>query len=107
MSKISNYEELVLARKNAEVRITMLKSVINEDVEEVKQKLQPFLRILPVLNIFRKEGKGSPLLKGAASLGIDLIIGQNLLARAGWFTKLIVPIILKSFSSKVIDVTKK
>ena len=106
MSRINNYEDLVVAQKKAEERIATQKQIIRENIAEVQERLKPFLYLLPVLNVFKREEKGSPLLKGAASLGIDLLVGQNLLAKSGWLARLVVPMLLKAFSSKAISVIR-
>lgn len=106
MNKINNYEDLVRERQNAEARIVTQKMIILENIEEVKEQLKPFLYLLPLLNIFKKEEKGSSLLKGAAAVGIDLLVGQNLLAKSNWLTRLVVPMLLKAFSSKAISVIR-
>lgn len=107
MSRINTYEDLVLERKNAEARIVLQKQIIRENMEEVQERLKPFLYLLPMLNIFKREEKGSSLLKGAASLGIDLLVGQTLLAKSNWLARLVVPMLLKVFSSKAISVIRK
>lgn len=107
MSRINNYEELVQERKKAEARVTALKINMQEDVAIIQKKLHPILNLLPLLNVFKPGEQRSPLIKGVASLGIDLLFGQNLLAKSGWITKLLVPILLKAFSGKVIDVSRR
>ncbi len=106
MNKINTYEDLVLERQKAEARIATQKLIILENIEEVKEQLKPFLYLLPVLNIFKREEKGSSLLKGVASVGIDLLVGQNLMAKSNWFARLVVPMLLKAFSSKAISVIR-
>jgi hypothetical protein len=107
MSRINNYEELVQERKKAEARIAALKFNLQAEVVIIQEKLHPILNLLPLLNIFKSGEQRSPLIKGVASLGIDLLFGQNLLAKSGWFTKLLVPVLLKAFSGKVIDVSRQ
>lgn len=106
MSKINNYEDLVVERKKAEERIATQKQIIRENIAEVQERFKPFLYLLPVLNIFKREEKGSSLLKGAASMGIDFLVGQNLLAKSHWLARLVVPMLLKAFSSKAISVIR-
>lgn len=102
MSRINNYEELVAARKEAEGRIAIQKEIIRAGVDEVREKLEPFLYLLPLLNIFKKRDGRNPVLKGVASVGIDLLFGQNLLAKSNWFMRLIVPMFLKGVSSRLL-----
>jgi hypothetical protein len=102
MKKINTYTELVAERKRVEGNIAEQKSIILEGINEVKEKFEPFLYLLPLLNIFKKKESNRPLLKNLASLGIDLLVGQNLLAKSGWLARLIVPVLLKGISAKVI-----
>lgn len=103
MNKITNYTELVAARKTVETKIETQKMLMREGIVDIQEKLKPFLYLLPVLNVFKKEEQGNSLLKGIASLGIDVLLGQNLLAKSNWLTRLVVPLVAKVFSSKVIE----
>jgi hypothetical protein len=85
-----------------ETRIVEQKAVINNGISELKAKLEPFLYLLPVLNIFKKKASGGSLLKFAASAGIDLLVGQKLLSKSNWLMRLIVPMFLKNVTSKAI-----
>lgn len=108
MSRISNYRELVTARKMCETIIADRKQVIHERVENLKEKMAPFLLFLPILNMFKKKaGNNNSLWKVGASLAIDLFVGQKLLGKAGWITRLLVPTLLKTVSSRVIENVNK
>jgi len=108
MNRISNYDELVVARKMSESIIADRKRIIHERVEDLKEKIAPLLLILPILNIFKKkEAHNGSLLKVGTSLAIDLLVGQKLLRKAGWITRLLVPTLLKTVSSRVIESVKK
>ncbi len=100
MSRINNYQELLAEQKRIENKILEQRSVINEGISDLKEKLQPFLYLLPILNIFKRPHGNSSLLKTATSLGIDLV-GQTFLSKANWITKLIVPLFFKGFSNRV------
>lgn len=102
MNKINTYAELVAERKRVEAIIAEQKLIILQGINEVKEKFEPFLYLLPVLNIFKKKESNHPILKNVASLGIDLLVGQNLLAKSGWLARLLVPVFLKSISAKII-----
>jgi hypothetical protein len=107
MNKISNYTELVAERKIVEERIAGQKAVINAGINELKAKLEPFLYLLPVLNVFKKKELGGSLLKFAASAGIDLLVGQKLLSKSNWLIRLIVPLFLKKATTKAIEGNKE
>src|SRR4030095_14334246 len=48
----------------------------------------------------------NPLINGTVNTIIDLLMRKVVLARAGWFTKFIIPFVMKNFSSHVIDEKK-
>lgn len=105
MNRISNYDELVAARIMTESIIAERKQAIEQHVDGAKEKLAP---VMNIVNIFtNKKSNNNSLLKVGTSLAIDLFVGQKLLKRAGWLSKLLVPTLLKSVSSKVIDTVKK
>jgi hypothetical protein len=103
MTRISNYDELVSERIRIESIISNQKQVIKDDFEALKEKFEPFLYLLPLLNIFKQKSASHPLLNLGASLGIDLLVGQKLLSKSNWLLRLIVPLFLKKASSMVIN----
>ncbi len=40
-------------------------------------------------------------------MGIDLLIRRVILARAGWFTKIVIPFLVKNYSSHIIGEEKR
>jgi len=106
MNKISSYDELRAERRKTEGRIVEHKARINKDFIELKATLSPFLYLIPVLSIFKKRDLGHPVLNAAASLGIDVVAGQTLFSKAGWFVRLVVPRLLKTLSAKAFSFIK-
>jgi hypothetical protein len=106
MSRIKTYEELLAARKLLEAKIESEKATLKGGLIEVREKLEPFKQLIPILNIFKRNEKGNSLLKGAASLGIDVVFGQALL-KASWITRLLLPMLLKGVSAKLIGGRRK
>ena len=108
MNRISNYDELVAARIMTKTIIADRKRIIHERLEDLKEKISP---LLAILNIFKKKessnGTSNSMLKAGASLAIDLFVGQKLLSKASWITRLLVPTLLKTVSSKVIEKVRK
>ena len=102
MSRINNYDELVLERRKLETTIAEQKLILREGLHDLKEKLEPFLFLVPILNVFNKKPGNHSLLKFIASFGIDLLVGQKLLSKANWLTKLLVPMVLKGVSALAI-----
>ena len=106
MSRINTYEELVTERKKIEANIAASKLILHEGIRDLKEKLEPFLYLLPVLNIIKKKETNNTFLKFIASLAIDVIVGQRLLSKSGWLSRLIIPLVLKGASSLAIGNAK-
>ena len=108
MSKINNYEDLILEQRRLENDLVLIKGKINDRVNDLRTKLNPIINLISVFGNSNPNhnGKGSSLLKLGTSVGID-VMRQTLLAKSGWLTKIILPMILKGISSKVIDSVKK
>jgi hypothetical protein len=106
MSKINSYAELMAEQKRLENRIAEQKAAINGHIVGLKEKVEPFLNLVPFLNIFKKsESKGS-VLNLATSIGIDLV-GLKLFSRFNWVARLILPFVLKRVASRALDSSKQ
>ena len=102
MTRINNYEELIAERRRVESDIVEQRLILKAGLQEAKEKLEPFMYLLPILNIFKKKEPNHSVLNAATFVGIDLFVGQKL-AKAGWVTRLLVPMVLKGISSLVMN----
>ncbi|MFN7493924.1 MAG: hypothetical protein ACK5RG_13480 [Cyclobacteriaceae bacterium] len=100
MTKISTYHELVAERKMIEATIVAQKAIISNEMSELKTKLEPFLYLLPVLNIFKSKAAGTSMLSFVASKGIDLMVGKNGLMKSNWLVRLIAPLLLNQLAAR-------
>lgn len=105
MTKISNYKELVAERQRIQMELTLQKAQINEEIQEIKDKLKPVTGILSFFNTSKKQSLKSTAMQVGANIGIDVLLRNTLLGRASWLSRLIVPFIAKKISSKVIEKT--
>ena len=106
MNKINNYEDLILERRRLESDLAHYKSIIISELDEIKHKLEPITDAVsfftPSRNPAANNGS-SKLIQAGANLGIELLVRQKLLSKAGWLTKLVLPFILKKISSRAIE----
>jgi hypothetical protein len=105
MTKISNYEELVVERMRIQQELSLQKSQINEEIREIKDKLKPVTGLLSFFNSSKKQSFKSTAMQVGANIGIDVLLRNTLLGKAGWITRLILPFVAKKLSSKVIERT--
>ncbi len=103
MNKINNYEDLVLERKRLEAELVHYKSVINSEVNSIKQKFEPISDVVSFFSSSPTKSPNNKLLQVGTNIGIELLVRQKLLSKAGWLTKLVLPYILKKVSSKAIE----
>jgi len=102
MTRIRNYEELKLEKARLQNNLTLQKAALRHDMLVMKERMEPLLNLISFLGIFKKKENDS-LLKIGVKTGVELLAHQTLLSKAGWFTRLVVPLALKGLSSKVID----
>jgi len=103
MNKINNYEDLILERKRLESDLAGYKTIITRELDEIKHKVEPITDVVSFFSPSKNPPKNNRLLHAGANLGIELLVRQKLLSKAGWLTKLVLPFILKKVSSRAID----
>ena len=103
MNKISNYEDLILERKRLESDLAHYKTIITGELDEIKHKVEPITDIISFFSRSKNPTPNNKLLQAGADLGIELLVRQKLLSKAGWLTKLVLPFILKKVSSRAIE----
>ena len=103
MNKISNYEDLILERKRLESDLAHYKAIITRELDEIKHKVEPITDVVSFFSPSKNPPGNNRLLQAGANLGIELLVRQKFLSKAGWLTKLVLPFILKKVSSRAIE----
>lgn len=100
--QIRTYEDLMEEKARLKLLITAQRELIRQDINVIKEEFQPVRKIISTVGKFTsREGKFG-VLSLAAETGIDVLLRRFFLARAGFFTRLVVPFLVKNFSSHVI-----
>lgn len=107
MSKIKTYEDLFQEEQRLFSQLKTTEVLIKEDLVGVKNGLKPFTNVINTISKFTTRDKTGPLANFGLDFGVDLFIRRLLLARAGWFTKIVVPYFLKNYSSHIISEQQK
>jgi hypothetical protein len=105
-STIRTYEDLLAERERLESLLQSQKQIIREDIDEIRQELVPVKSAINFIGKLTTQDHSNPLLNGTINTIIDLVVRKGLLARAGWFTKFIIPFVMKNFSSHIVDEKK-
>ena len=106
MTKIRTYEELLLEKDRLKLQLNAQKQLIHQDFREIKEQLAPVRSIISVVSKVIKKEPGNLLLTGTANTIIDLVLKKFVLARAGWFTRVAIPFLLKNYTSHFISEKK-
>ena len=104
MARITNLQELHAEKYRLEAELQLQKAIIESEVQRLKKKFDVVGRIRALFGMGDGQSFGSapPALKAGANLGIDLV-GHSVLRRAGWITRLVVPLLAKKISSTLLD----
>jgi len=100
--QIRSYHELTSERRRLEILLQVQKQAIYNDIEEIKERLEPVRSTFEFVKKMISRDKTSLLLNIGSDLAINSIVQKFILSKAGWVTKLVVPFFLKNYSSHVI-----
>lgn len=107
MIKINTYSQLQSERHRLKLLLETHKIIIKEDAAMLRATIKPATDALNVIGKFTSRDRNNPLLNLGVDFGVDLIVRKLILGRAGWISKLIVPFIVKNFSSNIFSENKK
>jgi len=103
MSSIRTYEDLEAEEKRLQLLLHAHKKAMGDSYASLKQSLNPFKRAADsVSKMFHRDGTTSPLMRLGLDMSVDVLIRRFLLARAGWFTKIVIPFIIRNYSTHVV-----
>jgi len=107
MSKIKNYADLEAEKLRLMALLRNHEESIKVDMANVREGLQPLGNALQVINKMATRDNRVPVMNFGLEMGIDLLIRRILLGRAGWFAKIVVPYLIKNYTSHFIGDEKK
>src|ERR671912_157102 len=99
--KIQTYDDLLEEKKRLEQLLLTNKEQISANWIEMKQEFEPVNNVFAFLGKFTKRDKSNPLLNVGLNVAGDLVLRRFILARFGWLTRMIVPTLVKNYSSNV------
>lgn len=104
---ITTYNQLLAEKQRLTELLHLQQQLIQEDIKEIKEELKPLSDIGSTLSMFVTRKTGSLL----SNLGINLLVNglvkKVLLSKSGWFTRFIVPLLLKNYASNLVDKPEK
>ena len=100
--KIRSYDDLEREEELLEELLKAQKELVQLDILQLKAQLRPAQAALQIFSKITTADKHNPLLTQGANTAIDFVLKKVILARAGWITKLLVPLAVKNYSSHFI-----
>ncbi|MBC7652579.1 MAG: hypothetical protein H7101_12615 [Deinococcales bacterium] len=107
MIKINTYMHLQNEKQRLKLLLETHKIIIKEDAAMLRETIKPAADVLSVIGKFTNRDKTNPLLNLGVDFGVEVIVKKLLLGRAGWVSKIIIPFIIKNFSSNIFAENKK
>jgi hypothetical protein len=107
MSRIKTYADLEAEKLRLTALLKHQEEAIKADVVNVGEGLKPVSNALNVVNKMATRDNRVPVMNFGLEMGIDILVRRFLLGRAGWFVKIIVPYLIKNYTSHFIGDEKK
>jgi hypothetical protein len=107
MSNIRTYEDLLQEEQRLRQELKINEALIRQDLIGMRENIEPVRRVYNTVNkIFTRDNR-VPFFNIGLEMGLDLVLRRFLLAKAGWFTKIVVPYFVKNYSSHIIGEEKR
>jgi hypothetical protein len=102
-SSIKTYKDLLQEEQRLLQHIKDQEALIKQDIVGIKEGLIPFNHVARLIRNIVTRDKTGPLVNLGLDFGIDLLFRRILLAKAGWFARIVIPYFIKNFASHVIS----
>ncbi len=107
MSKIKTYNDLLQEEQRLQQKLKGQEMLIRQDILGMKENFEPVKKMYDTVHkIFTRDNR-VPVFNLGLEMGIDLLLRRLILARAGWFAKIMVPYLVKNYSSHIIGEEKR
>jgi hypothetical protein len=103
---IRTYEDLLEEQARLKLLLSAQKELVRQDINVIKQEFAPVKTAISMIGKFTTKENRNGFLTIAADTVIDMVIKRAVLSKAGFITRLVVPFIMKNFSSHVIAENK-
>jgi hypothetical protein len=101
-SKIKTYEDLQAEKQRLAQMLLLQEGLIKTDFAGVKESLKPVTKVAHTLGKTFTRDNTSPLLNFGLEMGVDIVVRRFILARAGWFLRIVIPFFVKNYTSHII-----
>lgn len=101
-NNIQTIDDLRAERARLHNQMQLSKIGMRNEIAAIKEELNPARQAVGVLNdVLTSPKKG--LLTLGIGLGVDIVLRQTILARAGWLPKLVVPFLVRNAATNIVQ----
>lgn len=100
--RINSYQELLDEKERLQSLLKAQKEILREDIREIKEDLAPVTSAISLAGKFVTRDRHNWVLNAGANTIIDLVVKKLILSRTGLLTRLVVPFLVKNYSSHII-----
>jgi hypothetical protein len=100
---MKTYNELLAEKARLESILASHRILIRQDIEGLKDQFVPVSHAFTTIVKFFAADKKNPLVSAGVNFAGDVLLKKFILAKTGWLTKLVVPYIVKNYSSHLIN----
>ena len=100
--QIRTYDDLLEEKARLKMLFSAQRELVRQDINEIKLELMPVRKAISVIGKFATRDNRAQLITSFADTMIDIGLRKLIFSKAGFLTKLVLPFIMKNFSSHVI-----
>lgn len=100
---IHNYEDLLKEKERLENQLKEQKEQIKKDFTALKDEMKPVANMFQEVGKFTKRDKSNTLLNAGVDITTGFLLNKFVLRKAGFITNLVVPFLIRNYSSNVLD----
>ena len=102
IKQIRTYDDLLEEQARLKMLFSAQRELVRQDINEIKLELMPVRKAISVIGKFATRDNRAQLITSFADTMIDIGLRKLIFSKAGFLTKLVLPFIIKNFSSHVI-----
>lgn len=104
--QIKTYKDLLEEKERLENLLKSQKQIVRDDMKHLGEHLEPVKSAFTTASKFFTRDNHNLILNASANTLIDIFIKRFLLSKTGWITRLVVPFLVKNYSSHIISEKK-
>ena len=107
MNKIRTYEDLLQEEQRLQQQLKVQEMQVRTDILSMKENIEPVKKVYDtVRKVFTRDNR-VPFFNIGLEMGIDILLRRFILRKAGLFARILVPYLVKNYSSHIIGEEKR